>query len=459
MSIDAARKFIEAKLANSQSDLAKKFLADYRTSLNINTQLLDISLETFRVNNKLISNPVNDATLNSYHKYFIRYIRYIIGSSRIFENTFDPKLDELLQKENSNRQSINLCILVQNGGRPYIIGYSYEAIRKVIYNVSRSEGLKGSFIGAKFKATDIDLKTGEILKGSYKSTLELGHLGTGSGTETSNLAEKILAVSNVSNISSTLQVALVTRLQTLYTLQANLGYSFQNISNAEAQKRTDILGKGFISLVIQPGEVNRKFSPAEAKIYSQFLLDVVRELDPAYIPGSNTIIEDSIQNATNKIFSVFKEAKIIPVKSHTKVLGKVALKLPKPKVIVEIPRLPKPQLRAPTGHFTSLTSIQNIINQSLAEQIRTNMGTGSRKDVLNYRTGRFAGSARVERMSQSRDGMVTAFYSYMRNPYGTFSTGGAQEYPKTRDPKLLISKSIREIGVQAATNRMRAVLV
>jgi hypothetical protein len=55
--------------------------------------------------------------------------------------------------------------------------------------------------------------------------------------------------------------------------------------------------------------------------------------------------------------------------------------------------------------------------------------------------------------------MITAFYSYMRNPYATFSAGGRQETPKTRDPKLLIAKSIREIAAQAVTNRLRAVNV
>jgi hypothetical protein len=62
-------------------------------------------------------------------------------------------------------------------------------------------------------------------------------------------------------------------------------------------------------------------------------------------------------------------------------------------------------------------------------------------------------------MSESREGMITAFYSYMRNPYGTFSQGGRQEIPKSRDPKLLIAESIREIAAQQVKNRLRAVLV
>ena len=55
--------------------------------------------------------------------------------------------------------------------------------------------------------------------------------------------------------------------------------------------------------------------------------------------------------------------------------------------------------------------------------------------------------------------MITAFYTYMKYPYATFSDGGAQQSPKSRDPKLLIAKSIREIAGTSVANRMRAVNV
>jgi hypothetical protein len=108
---------------------------------------------------------------------------------------------------------------------------------------------------------------------------------------------------------------------------------------------------------------------------------------------------------------------------------------------------------------SNLSSLEALLRSRLALQIKENMGTGSAKNVLNYRTGRFAETATIERATISRAGMVSVFYNYMRNPYGTFSDGGRQQYPKSRDPKLLISKSIREIGSSAAYNRMRAVLV
>lgn len=108
---------------------------------------------------------------------------------------------------------------------------------------------------------------------------------------------------------------------------------------------------------------------------------------------------------------------------------------------------------------TSLALLQNLLNDSLVQRVKENMGDGNRRDVLNLRTGRFAESVKVERLSQSRAGMITAFYSYMKNPYSTFSEGGRQQYPRTRDPKLLISKSIREIAATQVANRLRAVLV
>lgn len=105
----------------------------------------------------------------------------------------------------------------------------------------------------------------------------------------------------------------------------------------------------------------------------------------------------------------------------------------------------------------NLFSLQNLINSQLQDVISANMGDGGSKNVLNYRTGRFASTVQVERLTTSRNGLITAFYSYMKNPYATFSAGGAQAIPATRDPKLLISRSIREIAQELVANQLRAV--
>lgn len=113
------------------------------------------------------------------------------------------------------------------------------------------------------------------------------------------------------------------------------------------------------------------------------------------------------------------------------------------------------------GKFAAVNTanLQAILNQGLKDSIRKNMGTGGRKDILNYRTGRFAESVHIERLSVSREGMITAFYTYMKYPYQTFEPGFAQGDPSSRNPRLLISKSIRDIATTLVSNRMRAVLV
>lgn len=146
---------------------------------------------------------------------------------------------------------------------------------------------------------------------------------------------------------------------------------------------------------------------------------------------------------------VLKNTKLVPKSTSTK---SSSINVPK-----YIP------IRTNQGQFYSLTSLQGLINQHLQSVISANMGDegypGGQRKILNYRTGRFAASAQVERMSQSREGAITAFYSYQKNPYQVFEVGHKMGSPITRDPKLLISKSIREIAATKVGNRLRAVSV
>lgn len=124
-----------------------------------------------------------------------------------------------------------------------------------------------------------------------------------------------------------------------------------------------------------------------------------------------------------------------------------------------------PSFKSVTRSYkSSLAELQLLLDSALKKAIEDNMqgeneyDLGSRR-LLTNRTGRFAGSVKVDRLTQSRAGMVTAFYSYMRNPYATFSLGGRQQSPRSRDPKLLISKSIREVAQKLAYDNLRAVNV
>jgi len=183
---------------------------------------------------------------------------------------------------------------------------------------------------------------------------------------------------------------------------------------------------------------------------------------------------DSFNTAISKSLKAAFKGEPRPAEQNT--VSKDSLPLGKPSnKNLKAPKIKKPssstlsvekapvKVKIPRVNFaastTNLTSLQGLLNAQLTQQIKDNMGTGNRRDILNLRTGRFAESVKVERLSESRKGMITAFYTYMRNPYGTFSDGGRQQYPKTRDPKLLISKSIRQIAESKVSNRLRAVLI
>lgn len=187
-------------------------------------------------------------------------------------------------------------------------------------------------------------------------------------------------------------------------------------------------------------------------------------------PSLKTLIVNSILNALdpskNRDTKAYKSAKTVIGSLNISTGGEVnkLIKQQKQKlkkVLSELKSAKQNLSKKRTANISTvnLVQLQNLLNAGIVEQVKRNMGTGNRRDVLNLRTGRFAESVKVERMSESRQGMITAFYSYMKNPYATFSTGGQQESPKTRDPKLLIAKSIREIAAQQVANRLRSVSV
>jgi hypothetical protein len=206
---------------------------------------------------------------------------------------------------------------------------------------------------------------------------------------------------------------------------------------------TDILNK---SPVLGRALLNSEGSPSFIDLLSKDLASIIRtgKKSPKQLYVSPSVLVGK------------KTTKIIKPKSNKQEISK--LKAIKSKLQSVNPDSSKIKEVAPIipQAKPSLTSLQSLINTHLQNVISANMGDGSSKKVLNYRTGRFASSAKVESMSQSRQGMITAFYSYMKNPYQTFEPGFRQGSPKTRDPKLLISQSIREIAATRVGNQLRA---
>lgn len=294
------------------------------------------------------------------------------------------------------------------------------------------------------------------------SSVDIGHIPTeGIHAAHSPLNEKLFRIFHSLPIGSPAFFNVASQINELHHLHnISCSYTFDR-PNYDVQAFNKILGKVAIVVTIQSKELNNELSQYEKKIGNS-IKKIVSSKEFAdellNTPGSNTILEDIRQG----LIAVMKGKPFIS--THRKKPASTKRKeFSKPNVA----RITKPDkvpaVRNVQGQFYSLTSLQTLINANLQHVISANMGDqpypGGQRKILNYRTGRFASSATVQRLTQSREGMITAFYSYMKHPYQTFQPGFAQGSPESRDPKLLISKSIREIAATMVGNRMRAVLI
>jgi len=265
--------------------------------------------------------------------------------------------------------------------------------------------------------------------------------------------------------------------QQLGTIYADIEYTITFTQNFTA-KAGNLLDMQFAFVVSMPAALNTKsLNQAEqarikAVIKDEFLPTLEAQLkakmkggliepeklgaSPSFLEYLGQVVIDSLKGKVtqnqSKISRASKNSKLpLPVNLLSKTATKLKGKTKKANV--------KVKLESKTGVPFNETSLLSLLNAQIVQRVKENMGSGTRKDILNLRTGRFAESVKIEKVSISRESMITAFYTYMRNPYSTFSQGGKQEYPRSRDPKLLISRSIREIAQEKVTNRLRAVLV
>lgn len=232
-------------------------------------------------------------------------------------------------------------------------------------------------------------------------------------------------------------------------VQATLGtikkiFSPGNITEEALLSLIDSLKDKVSDSKFQQDLLNMKSSPSFKHMIRDVLVGILSGAEKDLSYTARNVYVGTKKQKTADLSAIRKEAKK-KVAEATKVKAKLNAK----------PIARNIEIASPP----STTDLLTLLNANLYEQIKKNMGTGSSRDVLNFRSGRLARSASVERISESRNGMITAFYTYMKNPYATFSVGGAQQFPKSRDPKLLISKSIREIAATQVQNRLRAVLV
>lgn len=415
------------KIWQDIQSIVDKASSDFRLTMNSNVHCMDVGISALKASDK-------DMTFAEKEKIH-----------RLFRREFKPETSlekAILECRDSKRSDRSFFVEDPKWG-DYIIGPSYSALRSRITNALVNAKPETKFTGV-----------GE----DGKTTTNIGHLSLGDNqAATTPLESKLGDIFNkVQNVPITSSF-IGKKLGELHKAhKADTSYSF-NRKNFELGDFERILGTGTVLVTLQTSAKNAELAKIEARIEKQvrtYLTSETFKKQLMELHGSNTILEDIRAG----LVAALSGTKLGAGSKHTKKPTKTSSKplLGKTKATIS---KPAPLRDIGTGRFTSLAALQLLLDLHLQDVVSANMGDGSEKRILNYRTGRFAASTKVEKLTQSKEGLITAFYTYMKYPYATFSAGGAQQFPTTRDPKLLISKSIREIAATLVTNRMRSVLI
>lgn len=402
----------------------------YRATLNNNVHVVDISYEALLFSDPLLSSKDYNILLGKFKKS----LRVVTSLALAVESRRDARL-------NSSNPGTRLVIDPSYG--EFLVGVSYNAIQAAATMVLKSIENTNIFTG-------VDEEGKTVTNMGHIASSELANTRTPLKQKLNDLLRFI-----PTSLSTPVQ-QLLDELCWFHTVESSYVFQRNSIDNKGLQSA---LGKGAVLLTFHSTRVNSELAKVEAKIMQEvsaylksdyFINALVKE------PGSKSIIQDIEKQIIDVLKFGANTGSIHTKKAPTVIRTKQATK----NTSGTLPsKLKLPQLRTVEGTFVNLTKIMRWINYALQKQIKDNMGTGNSRNVLNFRTGRLSESAKVERLSQSREGMITAFYSYMKYPYATFSEGGRQELPRSRDPKILVSKSIREVASTIVGNRLRAVSI
>lgn len=441
-------------ISSSFPEVVELLKKDFRKELDSRITILDLSYEALKVN-------VYRNTKQHIDAYNYAYSALERALNRIAKRKFSS-LEELPVGYFSKKNAGYVYI---DGGpsNRFIVANSFGAIDTVVRELSRDEEVSKTSFGTTTILTPKKDKKGRIIPDDYskdvRRKVDIGHISTeGSENLTSPLEEKLLAVMQYGTTANNKYIENVAKkaLDELYSIQVDASYSFKNTSPEAIALAKSKLGEGYVVVTLHRQKLNNKFSQQEAQIFFKLksaIAKIVSKQPYSLLSGSNNIVQDIGELLLNAIDPKNKKK---PKKHVTRSKTTKKVNIPSNNLVKgRSVKVKKQESSIPN----TLASLEALLSSMLVQRIKENMGDGSRRDILNLQSGRFAESAKVERLSQSREGMITVFYNYMKNPYATFSRGGRQERPYTRDPKLLISKSIREIASQQVANRLRAVSV
>jgi hypothetical protein len=411
--------------------IANRSTEKYRLSLNKNLHALDVNYESLL--NSIPENYPETQFVEDYD-HFITILRGGLKPANSLGATI---------KFIKGRDKPGVFLVEDPQFGKFVVGVSYSTVQTAVSKLMRAQKNTSYF-------TRFDVLNKTLNNVGHAPTESVGAIGQ------SPLKLKLLDMLRILPENPQV-IASLDRLHNAHAFSTT--YSMER-PNIDLSKLNKALGRVTVLVTIQSFEKNNALAKLEAEIerdISKYFKTAEFRNDLLNAKGSNSIKEDILellkQEVLGKRQGVPKHTKK-PSQSNNKKLDFSSnigpITTPK-----KLPRLRAVQ----DNRVISLVTIQQLINGKLRDQIQNNMGKGNARTILNYRSGRFADSVRVTKLARTKDDEVTAFYTYMKYPYQTFEPGFKQGQIVTRDPKLLISKSIRDIARDIVTARLKAVLV
>ncbi|WP_396190631.1 hypothetical protein, partial [Flavobacterium sp.] len=186
----------------------------------------------------------------------------------------------------------------------------------------------------------------------------------------------------------------------------------------------------------------------------EVLDDFLRKNDWGNQAGSNSPIDIAITE-------ILKASKKAGAKTRSKLVKRGSAKNTVKTSLIMKNKAKKPRMvkdpgvgliDVPEGSIQrNWNSLLPLINSKLTPAVIANMKFPS----LVNRTGRFAQSAEVVRIEETREGFPSFVFNYERDPYDVFDKTLGREPWNTpmRDPRALVDKSVRDIVREMAIGR------
>lgn len=251
--------------------------------------------------------------------------------------------------------------------------------------------------------------------------------------------------------------------------QSKLKQGILKVSRSDANvvfKRSIVKNNVFGELTILVPELkdkNQKEGTAAQNDFKNFVVPELKKLrnSIAEIKGSpsyNELLTEYIENVflgkniRNKTYTTKAKIKRKPIAIRVNVLTIKSSQLKTRTVDRRIRRTKDGSL--------NLQDLMFFLNQKLHDKIQENMGKGGSKKVLNYRTGRFAKSAKIKQIIPGREkNTIIARVKYMRDPYGVFEPGRSKLSSPGRSPAKIFGRSIRQLLQEQKIATLRRVEV